>query len=53
MCIVNRAVPEESSIQRRASHTIIVEQRFAAAAGDAALGATSFRRFARTEAAVT
>lgn len=37
MRIVNRVVPEESSIERRAFHTIIVEQRFAAAAGDAAL----------------
>jgi hypothetical protein len=32
MRIVNRVVPEESSIERRAFHTIIVEQRFAAAA---------------------
>jgi len=38
MRIVNRVVPEERSIERRASHTIIVEQRFAAAAGDATPG---------------
>jgi hypothetical protein len=37
MRIVNRVVPEDSSIERRASHAIIVEQRFAAATGDAAL----------------
>ena len=37
MRIVNRVVPEESPIERRAFHTIIVERRFAAAVGATAL----------------